>query len=214
MDSTDVIVRQAKAAAAGGAAGLRIAGMEAVRSVANATDIPIIGITKRDLEKSQVRITPTVDDAVSLVEAGASIVAYDATDRARPCRTSEIAAAIREGGAIAMADCAVYEDGARAVLEGAAVLATTLSGYTAGGLGEDALPDFSLVRALAKLGAFVIAEGRIRTPKQASEAVTAGADAVVVGSAITRIEVITEWYASAIAGNSIDDQKKAVDRNS
>ena len=49
------------------------------------------------------------------------------------------------------------------------------------------------------MGLPVFAEGRIRTPAQAADAIARGATAVVVGSAITRVEHITNWFAEAIA---------------
>ena len=60
-------------------------------------------------------------------------------------------------------------------------------------------PDWPLIAALARLGRPVFAEGRLRTPAQAQAAIQAGASAVVVGSAITRIEHITAWFVEAIA---------------
>jgi putative N-acetylmannosamine-6-phosphate epimerase len=44
----------------------------------------------------------------------------------------------------------------------------------------------------------VIAEGRIRTPHQARQALDAGAYGVVVGSAITRPVEITRWFVEAL----------------
>jgi len=200
MDSPDIVARQALAAEQGGAGGLRVEGIERVKGVAERCQLPLIGITKRDLSDSEVRITPTVEDAERLVRAGANIVAYDATDRHRPCPTSSIVQAIRATGALAMADCASVEDGKRALAEGAEIVASTLAGYTGPASPEHAPPDLQLVEQLAELGAFVIAEGRIQAPFQAAQAISAGADAVVVGSAITRIEHITSWYVAAIQG--------------
>jgi N-acetylmannosamine-6-phosphate 2-epimerase/N-acetylmannosamine kinase len=48
------------------------------------------------------------------------------------------------------------------------------------------------------MDAFVIAEGRYHGPDQAAQAIRHGADAVVVGSAITRTEHVTEWFATSI----------------
>lgn len=44
----------------------------------------------------------------------------------------------------------------------------------------------------------MIAEGRYNTPEQAGEAMRNGAWAVTVGSAITRLEHICEWYNAAL----------------
>jgi N-acylglucosamine-6-phosphate 2-epimerase len=43
-----------------------------------------------------------------------------------------------------------------------------------------------------------MAEGRFNSPDLARDAIAAGADCVTVGSAITRIEHITSWFADAV----------------
>ena len=59
-------------------------------------------------------------------------------------------------------------------------------------------PDFDLVERLAARGLPIVAEGDIRTPEAAAEARARGALAVTVGSAITRPEIITSWFAGAL----------------
>ena len=196
MDRADMVKAFALAAIAGGAGALRIESVEYVRAVRQVTDAPIIGIVKKDLETSPVRITPGVADAVALIDAGAQIVAFDATSRPRPDTVADIIAAIHAKGALAMADCASVEDGRAALAAGADCVGSTLSGYT-GGPVPDA-PDFELIAGLRKLTPYVIAEGRIRTPEQAAEALRRGAFGIVVGSAITRTEHVTSWFKQAI----------------
>ncbi|MEM7025088.1 MAG: putative N-acetylmannosamine-6-phosphate 2-epimerase [Pseudomonadota bacterium] len=195
----DVIFVRALALATqtGGARGLRIEGAANVNAVVAACDLPVIGIVKRDLPDSQVRITPWERDVADLLDAGAGIIAYDATIRERPCPTAQLVQRIHNGSALAMADCASVADGRQALVEGADLLATTLSGYVDAS-GDDDPPDLDLVADLAKLGAFVVAEGRYRRTEEVEAAVAAGADAVVVGSAITRPEHVTAWFASAM----------------
>lgn len=200
LDSPAIIASQAQAARDGGAAALRLAGAETVRAVAVNCALPIIGITKRGLKDSPVRITPLLEDVDDLVAAGATMVAYDATRRERPVPTRDIVRRIHARGAIAMADCANVEDAELALAEGADILGTTLSGYAYVEQPETAPPDLSLVAALSVMDGFVIAEGRYRSPDDAAAAIASGADAVVVGSAITRIEHITRWFADAING--------------
>ena len=199
MDSTAIITSMALASEFGGAAGLRIDGVESVRSVVAASSLPIIGIIKRHLDESPVVITPFLEDVDALCDAGAHIIAYDATQRDRSVPTADIVSRIRELGLLAMADCARIEDGQQALMEGAHMLGTTLSGYAYDNLPDIAPPDLGLVQEFAAMGAFVVAEGRIRTPDEAAEAINHGADSVVVGSAITRIEHITTWFSDAIA---------------
>lgn len=198
MDRPDIVAAMARAAVAGGAVGLRIEGIDNLKAVRPVVDVPIIGIVKTDLADSPVRITVRVDDVLALAYAGADIIAYDATPRRRPSAREDVLAAIRASGRLAMADCATLADGRAALAAGASVLGTTLSGYTvetAGGLDG---PDLELVAAFRTLGGFVMAEGRINTPELAALAMQAGADAVTVGSALTRLEHVTGWFAAAL----------------
>ena len=140
----------------------------------------------------------TAADVQALADAGADIIAYDATDRRRPVTTQAILDAIHRGGALAMADCSSLEDGQRAMAQGAAILGTTLSGYTDETAGRTDGVDFDLIRAFKGQGAFVMAEGRVNTPQLAGEAIAAGADAVTAGTALTRLEHVTGWFHDAI----------------
>jgi putative N-acetylmannosamine-6-phosphate epimerase len=196
LDHASMVVAMALACLDGGAAGLRIESVGNVAAVRQATAAPLIGLIKRDLADSPVRIMPTAADATALVEAGADIVAFDATRRARPEPVTALIAAIHAKGALAMADCADLEDGIAALAAGADLVGSTLSGYTGGP--EPEAPDLDLVASLRRHTEFVIAEGRIRAPEQAAAAIRAGAHAVVVGSAITRPEHVTAWFAGAI----------------
>ena len=50
----------------------------------------------------------------------------------------------------------------------------------------------------SKIKTPIIAEGRIHTPHQAKKAIDKGAHAVVVGTAINRIEIITSWFVNGV----------------
>lgn len=197
MDTPEIVAATALAAVAGGAAGLRLEGIANIRALRPHTDTPVIGLIKRDLDDSPVRITPFHHDIAALADAGADIIAVDATDRVRPMPVAEQIAAIHAQGRIAMADCATIADARAAHEAGAEVLGSTMSGYTGDRIPD--APDFDLVTAIAELGAFTIAEGRYYTPEQAARARRCGADAVVIGTALTRLEIATGWYASAVA---------------
>ncbi|WP_332711318.1 N-acetylmannosamine-6-phosphate 2-epimerase [Pelagibacterium mangrovi] len=197
MDNAACVEGFALAALEAGAVGLRIESLAYVEAVRARTGAPIVGIIKHDLEGYDVRITPTAEMASQLVAAGADIVAFDATLRSRPDPVSAILAAIHKGGALAMADCANLADAEAALAAGVDCIGSTLSGYVGSGP-EPTLPDFGLIEQMARLDAFVIAEGRIRSPEQAAQALAAGANAVVVGSAITRTEHIVSWYREAL----------------
>ena len=132
MDRADMVVGFALAALAGGARGLRIESAAYVAAVRTATDAPIIGLVKRDLPDSPVRITPFLSDAAALAAAGADIIAFDATRRPRPAGVAKLVQAIHAGGRVAMADCSDEGDARAAHAAGAEILGSTLSGYTGG----------------------------------------------------------------------------------
>lgn len=73
--------------------------------------VPIIGIVKRDLEDSPVRITAYIEDVDALAQAGADIIAIDGTDRPRPVPVETLLARIHHHGLLAMTDCSTPEDG-------------------------------------------------------------------------------------------------------
>ena len=198
LDRPEIVAALAQACVAGGAAGLRIEGVENLRAVRPCVAVPVVGIVKRDLAESPVRITPFLEDVAALAAAGADIIAVDATDRARPVPLAELRAAIAAADCLAMADCATLADAEAALALGFQVIGPTLSGYTGGPVPE--APDFALLEDMARLGGFVVAEGRYNTPALAAEAIRHGADSVTVGTALTRLEHVTGWFAGAIAG--------------
>lgn len=197
MDSPAVIAAMAEAAVAGGAAGVRVEGVANVAAVRKAVSCPIIGIVKVALETSAVKITPFARNVIDLISAGADIVAVDATNRERPEPVESAIEITKMNGGLFMADCSSFQDGVNALKLGADILGTTMSGYTGHTIPEE--PDLELVGQFSNLDAFVIAEGRYNTPDLAARAIQSGADAVVVGSAITRLEVVTGWFRDAVA---------------
>jgi len=197
MDKVEHVVAMALAALVGGAAGLRIEGLNNIRAVAAVTNAPIVGIIKRNLPTSPVRISPFVEDVAALAEAGARIIAFDATDRVRPVNVEDLLDAVHQQGCIAMADCASYEDGKKMAGLGCSFIGSTMSGYLDVDNTPDE-PDLVLVERWVADGLCVIAEGRYNSPERAAQAIKAGAAAVTVGSAITRVEHITAWFADSI----------------
>ncbi|MEG3133038.1 N-acetylmannosamine-6-phosphate 2-epimerase [Rouxiella sp. T17] len=196
MDKPEIVAAMACAALDGGAVGLRIEGISNVQAVRKVTDAIIIGIVKRDLADSEVRITPWLEDVDALSAAGADIIAFDVTLRPRPVAVKALYQRVRETGCLTMADASCLEDGLRAQKQGIDFIGTTLSGYTQTPVPQE--PDIELVRQLAQAGCRVIAEGRYNSPSLAAAAIEAGAHAVTVGSAITRIEHICGWFHEAI----------------
>ncbi|MBN1447555.1 MAG: N-acetylmannosamine-6-phosphate 2-epimerase [Bacteroidetes bacterium] len=183
----------------GGAAGLRIEGPERIRLVRPLTRIPIIGFVHGNYEDGSTLITPALDDIARLVDAGADIVAIDATKRKRPGDTDGFLffeQARKRFTSPLWADISNFREGVRAAEMGADVIATTLAGYTPSTSTSDyRTPDYALIRELSvSLTHPVIAEGRIWAPADASHCLTLGAHAVVVGSAITRPQIITQMF--------------------
>lgn len=197
MDKIEHIIAMAQAAVAGGAKALRIEGAENVAAVKKAVDVPIVGIIKRDLLASPVRITPLLRDVKALAKAGADIIAFDGTNRERPVSCEELLKEIHRQGCLSMADCGDYHSGIHLAELGCTFIGSTMSGYTSD---EPAPvePDYDLVAKWAKAGLCVIAEGRYNTPQKAAKAIAMGALCVTVGSAITRVEHIASWYSQCM----------------
>lgn len=208
LRTPDVMCRMAQAARDGGAAGIRAQGIDDIAAIRNALDLPLIGLWKDG--DDEVFITPTLEHALAVADAGAHVVALDGTLRPRPDGLSlaETVAAVHERtDVLVMADCSTLEEGLAAVEAGADIVGTTLSGYTAYTVRGEG-PDLALVRALSdRTRVPVVAEGRISTPAQAAEAIRSGAHAVVVGTAITHPTTITGWFAAALADATTDEER-------
>jgi N-acylglucosamine-6-phosphate 2-epimerase len=203
LRKTSHMVAMARAAEAGGAAGIRAEGGTDVAAIRAAVALPIIGLRKRRVPGSAVYITPDLADAREVAAAGADILAVDATPRPRLGGVPPgdfIAALTRELPQPVLADVDSVEAGAAALEAGAAAVATTLAGYTDAGP-PPAEPDLELVaRLAAELDRPVLAEGRYGSPAAVRAALEAGAFAVVVGAAITDPLALTRRFAAAAAG--------------
>ena len=198
QDKTSIVVSMAEAAIIGGCGGVRIEGEKNIRAVKKNISLPIIGIIKNDLDNYKVRITPLLKDVDKIIISGAEIIAYDATNRKRPFPTKEIILKIKKANRLAMADCSNLDDAKNAILEGADIIGTTLAGYVGKQVKDTDKPNIKLVKEFKKLNCYVMAEGRYNTPELAKQAIQAGADAVTIGSAITRIDNITSWFVKKI----------------
>jgi N-acylglucosamine-6-phosphate 2-epimerase len=202
LASPETMSAIARAAELGGAAGIRAEGPADVRAIKDAVTVPVIGLLKRDVPGSPVRITPSLDDARAVASAGADVVALDATLRPRSGGMTShdfVAALAGELEQPLLADVDSLEAALAARAAGADAVATTLSGYTGDGPAPDK-PDLELVRRLAgELDCPVLAEGRYSTPDDVSAALDAGAFAVVVGTAITDPLTLTRRFAAGTA---------------
>ena len=164
LDTVEIVRATALAVVGSGAIGLRIESEANARAVAAATDLPVIGLIKRQRPAPErLFITPGEEEIDTLAAAGAAVIAFDATHRERSLPVADAIARIRARGRLALADCATVEEGRAAAAAGADLVASTLSGYTGPDPEPDG-PDLDLVRALASAGLAAIAEGRIRYP--------------------------------------------------
>lgn len=189
----------AKSAELGGAVGIRANGPEDIRAIRETVGLVLIGIYKLQIPGYPVYITPTFEAVKKVAEAGADIIACDATLRERPVPFKDLVKMIHnELGLTVMADVSTLEEGLTAEEEGADLVATTLSGYTPYSRTRKG-PDIPLIRELAQaISIPVIGEGRFRYPWQVKKAMRDGAYAVVIGNAITNPISITRWFYESI----------------
>lgn len=186
----------------GGAGALRLAGARDVKNAKKLFNLPIIGLTKPNIipknYKELVYITPNIKDVIELVEAGADVIAADATQRKRPNneKLQDLIKYIHINKRLAMADISTLEEGLNAKELGADIISTTLAGYTLESANSPANePDFELLKQLVEQTQLpVVLEGRIWEPEQVNKAFELGAHCVVIGSAITRPQLITKRF--------------------
>lgn len=202
MRDPRTMAQVAAAVVSGGAAAVRIQGLDDIRHTRNAVDVPIIGLWKDGHDG--VFITPTLNHCRKVLANGADIIALDGTARPRPDGLSfaETVARLREiTDAPVMADCDDVASAMTAAECGVDIVGTTLAGYTGTRPKTDG-PDLELLAELSTRlegsGCVLIAEGRIHAPAQARECRDAGAFAVVVGTAITHPASITGWFCEAL----------------
>lgn len=183
----------------GGAGALRVAGARDVRN-AKRFGIPVIGLTKPDglpeNWREIVYITPGLKEVNALIEAGADIIAFDGTSREHDnCTLEQIIETIHKSEKVAMADISTLEEGIHCANLGADIISTTLAGYTLESGEPTKGPDYRLLEKLVQAtDKPVILEGRIWEPKEVKKAFELGAHCVVIGSAITRPQLITRRF--------------------
>ena len=194
LDFSSFILASAKASIIGGAKGLRIEGFKNLKVIKKNINLPVIGIKKRISKKYPVIITPLLSDVEKLSELGAEIIAFDSTLRDRPHSVGHLISKIHSCKKIAMADCSTINDALNAIENGADILSTTLSGYVSS-KSPPKNPDIKLLnQMIKKFKVPIIAEGRFNKPVFYKKAIKSGAHAVVVGSALNRIELITKSF--------------------
>ena len=204
LHSSFIMGRMALAAREGGASGIRANTKEDIAEIKSQVELPVIGIVKRDYEGCGVYITPTMKEMEELMEVKPEIIAMDATKDERPggVTLDEFFAQVkvRYPDQLLMADCSTVEEAVHADELGFDFIGTTMVGYTKQSrhlkIDEN---DFEVLREiLAKVKHPVIAEGNINTPEKAKRVIELGAFAVVVGSIITRPQLITKSFADVL----------------
>ncbi len=207
LHSSFIMGRMARAAKEGGASGIRANTAEDIREIQKEVDLPIIGIVKKDYNDSKVYISPTMDEIDELVATGVEIIALDATKDLRPNGKSidDFYKQIKEKypNQLLMADCSTVKEALHADELGFDFIGTTLVGYTDQSKGDKIeANDFEILREIiANVDNKVIAEGNINTPEKAKRVIELGAYSVVVGSIITRPQVITKNFVDKLAEN-------------
>jgi len=201
LHGSAIMAAMARAAKEGGAVGIRANSPADIAAIRQAVDLSIIGLQKQIVPGYLPYITPTLAAAVGVADAGADIIALDATLRIHPEGRSleDLIQAVKNiTGKPVLADVDNILSALAAVQAGADAVSTTLSGYTDDSPRLDG-PDFELIAALsARLEIPLFAEGRINTPEEAAHAIELGAFAVIVGGAITRPQLITRRFVQKI----------------
>lgn len=209
FNSPEGVTMFAKAAVLGGASAIRSEGIAKTKMILENVNVPVIGLIKSKFEDGSVRITGSFKDVEDLISLGVHIIAVDGTFRKRENLTGPefITKVKKEFDCIVMADIAKEDEAIACEQAGADLVSTTLNGYTPETLSDKIKsPNYDIVKSLVnKIKTPLVAEGRINSPQAAGEMIRLGAFAVVVGTAITRPQVITSWFVEEIKNNALNE---------
>lgn len=200
LHSSFIMGRMALAAKEGGASAIRAQSYDDIVEIKKNVDLPIIGIVKRNYSDSEVYITPTKKEVEELINSKCEIIALDATNRKRPNdeKIEDLVKLIHDNDVLAMADCSTVEECIQAEKIGFDIISTTLFGYTDYSRNFDG-PDFeSIEKILESTQTPLIAEGKINTPEDLRKVYECGVFSAVVGSAITRPQLITKKFVEVL----------------
>lgn len=201
LHGSDIMAKMSQAAKEGGAKAIRSNSASDVAAIKKQTGLPVIGLLKRNYPDNEVFITATLKEVNELLSVNPEVIALDATIRKRPHGETlkDLVSYIHgQSDTLVMADIATLRDAEYAIECEVDMISTTLSGYTSDSPKFEG-PDFDLVERLSKTSTVpVIAEGRIQTPDQARRMLELGAWSIVVGSSITRPQLITKTFTDKI----------------
>lgn len=200
LHSPFIMGRMAKSALQGGAVAIRAQGVEDIIEIKKVTNLPVIGIIKKNYPDSDIYITPTKTEVELLLSTKCEMIALDATKRTRPNNENfnDLVQLIKKNNVLVMADISTFDEALQAQKAGVDCISTTLAGYTPYSNKYNG-PDLKLIQKLTTtLNIPIIAEGRINTPQDLKNVYNYDIWSAVVGSAITRPQLITEKFYSII----------------
>ena len=204
--SEEIVIKMAQAAKWAGAVGIRANSPEQIKAIKEQVDLPLIGLYKIWHDNTDVFITPTLEAAKEVWEAGADIIALDCTDQltAKGRPAYELLPIVKKEipEAMIFADVSNYAEAKRAVEMGADIVAPTLYGYTEATkhIDQPDLREFARMCRDFKDDVYMMMEGHLYTPEDAIKCLYLGAHAVVVGSAITRPHLIAKRFVDLMSG--------------
>src|SRR5690625_3781965 len=161
--SPEIMAIVAQAAVLGGAQGLRLNSPEDVAAVRAITDVPIIGIQKIFGARRYI-ITPTIAAVETLLEAGADVVAIDASEEVLGDDYGFITDVVNRFNVPVMADISTFEERKREMDDSYAIVCTKHTRYTPQTARLDQELDFALISHFVNADVPVIAAARYRTP--------------------------------------------------
>jgi len=206
LRDSELLAVMAEAAASGGASAIRANGVDDISAIRKRVKIPIIGIDKRKDDTGRTVITPNFEGAKAIAEAGADIIALDVTEYPSSIREDSrtlIRRIHEELDVPVMADISTAREARLAAEMGADAVSTTLAGYIPGALHTDCelyTPNFTLIEEIVSmhLSCLLVAEGRIWERADLAKIFALGADAVVIGKAVTNPMAITRYFKSVV----------------
>ena len=206
LKNSESLSVMAEAAEKGGAVAIRANGYLNIIAMKNRVKVPVIGLNKFKDKTGTTIITPNFDSAKEIADAGADVIALDATFRKSEIKDDVKTLIERIHNELhlpVLADISTAEEAIYAEQVGADYISTTLAGYTADkpyAPEEKYLPDFEVIAKILNSGVKVpvIAEGRFWNASDLSQAMQMGCHAIVIGKAITNPMAITEYFCQAV----------------